>query len=177
MRFNLKWPVVIMVFLLTFASIYAVNYWRQQRLIKEPLKEALLEIEAVEDISIKNKQNTEILVTLGKVEDLSKTYKSIEEIMLLTYPENSFKITVIDRRNTYLESLYEKVHFSLMEGERLGNYTKMSKEVVRLLEQEQELGDYRLRVDQKRIYLQLAAGDNFLYEVVPLTFATEVNNA
>ena len=61
MRLNLKWPVVIMVFLLTFASIYAVHYWRQQRLVKEPLMEALMEIEAVEDISINNnKQNTEI---------------------------------------------------------------------------------------------------------------------
>jgi hypothetical protein len=177
-RLHLKWPVVILAFLLTFASIYAINYWRQQRLIKEPLKEALLEIEAVKDVNIKNnKQNTEVLITLNKVGDLSKTYNSLEEVLLLTYAENSFKITLIDKRDTYLESLYGKIQFALMEGERLGNYTEMSKEISRLLEQEQDLEDYRLWVDQKRIYLQLSAKDNFLYEVIPLTFSMEVSNA
>jgi hypothetical protein len=178
-HFNLKWPVVVLAFLLTFTSIYAVNYWRQQRLIKEPLKEALLEIEAVKDVDIKSKskQNTEISITLNKVGDLYKTYQNIEEVLLLTYAGNSFQITLIDQRDTYLESLYGKIHFALMEGERLGNYTKMSHEIFQLLEQEQDLEYYRLWVDQKRIYVQLSAKDNYLYEVIPLTFSTEVSNA
>ena len=44
MRFNLKWPVVNRCFC-HLCFTYAVNYWRQQRLVKEPLKEALLKIE------------------------------------------------------------------------------------------------------------------------------------
>jgi len=178
-RINLKWPVVILAFLLTFASIYAVNYWRQQRLIKEPLKEALLEIEAVKDITIiSNKQGTEILVTMDKAADLCKTYQNIEGVLLLTYPENSFKITLLDKRNAYLESLYDRVHFALMEGERLGNYTEMNKEISQLLGPEEELEGYRLQVDQKRIYLQMATKDSYLYEVIPITFSTtEVSNA
>lgn len=179
-RLNLKWPVVILAFLLTFASIYGLNYWRQQRLVKEPLKEALLKIDAVKDININNskQQYTEVLITIDKVEDLSKTYQEIEEALFLTYPENSVKIALIDKRNAYLETVFEKVHFALMEGERLGNYTEMSQKIDQLLEQEKELENYRLRVDQKNIYVQLETKNNFLYEVIPITYSiTEVNNA
>ncbi|NMB41331.1 MAG: hypothetical protein GX996_05285 [Firmicutes bacterium] len=178
MRIDLKWPVVIIALLLTLAMVYTLNYWRHQHLIKEPLKEALLEIEEVECVDISNnKNNIEVLVTLNQTEDLSQTYGEIEEIMLSTYAENSFKVILVDNRNTYLESLYEEIHFAVMEGERLGNYTQMKKEISCLLEQEKKLDSYLLRVDQKRIYLQLASKDGFLYEVIPLISRTEVGHA
>ena len=178
MRLNLKWPVVFLVFLLTFASIYVANSWRQQHLVKEPLKETLLAIESVKSVDINSsKKNTKVLVTLNKAENISRTYKDIEESMLATYAEDSFKIVLVDNRNAYLESLYDKIHFALMEGERLGNYKEMNREISRILVQEEGLDSYRLWVDQKRIYLQLVSEDYYLFEIVPLIFSLEVGNA
>jgi len=180
MRFNLKWQIVIIAFIFTFAAICAFNFWRQHRLVKEPLKEALLNIDAVKEVNIKseNQQHMEILITLDKVDDLSKTYQEIEKIVALRFPENSVKIFLIDKRNAYLETVLEKLHFALMEGERLGNYTEMSDKIYLLLEQENELERYRLRVDQKYIYLQLESKSYYLYEIIPITFSTaEVKNA
>lgn len=178
LRINLRWPVVLLAFVFTIASIFVVSYWRQQRLIEEPLKESLLQIEDVEDVGIiKSENGTDFFITLKEVENLSKTYRDIEEILDSTYKDSSYKITLLDQRNLYLESIYEKIHFALMEGERVGNYSHMSREIFMLLEQESELKDYQLAVDQKRIYLQLVSENSFLYEIVPLQFVSGGNTS
>ncbi|MDO9536348.1 MAG: hypothetical protein Q7J85_13730 [Bacillota bacterium] len=176
MKINLRWPIVLLAFVLTVSSIYLVSYWRQQRLIEEPLKESLLQIEDVEDVDINKIGNeTEFLVTLKEVDNIYQTYRNLEEILDSTYKDSSYKIALIDQRNLYLESIYAKIHFALMEGERVGNYSHMSKEISMLLEQESELENYRLWVDQKRIYLQLSSDNGFLYEIVPLQFVSGGN--
>jgi hypothetical protein len=176
LRINLRWPIVLMAFVLTISSIYVVSYWRQQRLIEEPLKESLLQIEDVEDVDISKIGNeTVFLVTLKEVENLYKTYQNLEEILDSTYKDGSYIISLVDQRNPYLESIYEKIHFALMEGERVGNYSHMSKEISMFLEQESELENYNMWVDQKRIYLQLSSENSFLYMIVPLQYVSGEN--
>lgn len=176
MRINLRWPIVLLAFVLTISSIFVVSYWRQQRLIEEPLIETLLQIEYVEEVVIKKIENgTEFSVTLKEVDNLYQTYESIEEILDSTYKDGSYVIALVDQRNPYLESIYDKIHFALMEGERVGNYSHMNKEISMLLEQESKLENYHLWVDQKRIYLQLSSDNSFLYEIVPLQFVSGKN--
>ena len=100
----------------------------------------------------------------------------IEEILISTYGQDSFKITLADNRS-YLESVYGKIHFALMEGERLGNYSAMSEEIFEQLKQEESLKNYRLWVDQKRIYLLLATSKSTLCEVIPVKYAVETGYA
>jgi len=176
LRINLRWPIVLLAFVLTISSIFVVSYWRQQRLIEEPLIETLLQIEYVEEVVIKKIENgTEFSVTLKEVDNLYQTYESIEEILDSTYKDGSYVIALVDQRNPYLESIYDKIHFALMEGERVGNYSHMNKEISMLLEQESKLENYHLWVDQKRIYLQLSSDNSFLYEIVPLQFVSGKN--
>jgi hypothetical protein len=176
LRINLRWPIGLLAFVLTISSIFVVSYWRQQRLIEEPLIETLLQIEDVEEVVIKKIENgTEFSVTLKEVDNLYQTYGSIEEILDSTYKDGSYVIALVDQRNPYLESIYDKIHFALMEGERVGNYSHMNKEISMLLEQESKLENYHLWVDQKRIYLQLSSDNSFLYEIVPLQFVSGKN--
>ena len=175
MRISSKYLFVFLAFLFTLACIYALNSWHQQRLIKEPLAEALLKVEGVNDVNLiyDGRKEAKVYITLGEEVNLPKTYGYIEEALFSTYKQDSFEIIIVDNRNPYLESVYSKVHFALMEGERCGNYGAMSKEIFVQLEQEDGLKNYRLWVDQKRIYLMLATAENNLYEVVPVRYAVE----
>ena len=173
MRIPAKYMFAFLAFLLTFGCIYAVNSWHQQRLVKEPLAEALMQIEGVKDVKLINndRKKAEVWITLNKVENLPQTYGDIEEILLATYGQDSYKINLTDNRDPYLESVYHKIHFALLEGERLGNYSVMSEEVFKQLAQEESLKNYRLWVDQKRIYLLLTTSQSTLYEVIPVASA------
>jgi hypothetical protein len=179
LKIDLRWPVVLVALVLTVSCIYGVNYWRQQRFIDEPLRESLLNVNGVEDVEINNKKQknsvTEVSILLQEVEDLSKTYKEIEGILDLAYAQDSYRIVILDKRDSYLESLYNRIHYALMEGERRGNYNNMNKEVSLLLDNETSLKNYHLRVDQKRIYLQLSSEEKYLYEIIPINTSTEVS--
>lgn len=170
MRISVKYLYAFLAFLLAFGCIYAVNLWHQRLLVKEPLAEALGQIEGVKDVELNNdRKEAEVWITLGAVDDLPQTYGEIEEILLASYEEDSCKIHLLDDRDLYLESVYHKVHFALLEGEKIGNYSAMSKEVFKQLAQEKELKNYQLWVDQKRIYLLLATSRGSLYEIIPVT--------
>ncbi|NLJ56985.1 MAG: hypothetical protein GX334_08075 [Firmicutes bacterium] len=176
MRIPHKYVVVFLVFLFTCGCIYAFNVWHQQRRVKEPLAETLLQIEGVGDVELINdgRKETEVCIVLDAVDNLPKTYNRIEEALSSAYKKDSYIITLTDNRDPYLESVYTKIHFALMEGERMGNYGAMSKEVFRQLEQEKDLKNYNLWVDQKRIYLLLATSKSNLYEVIPVKYSIGV---
>ncbi len=171
MNISLKWPVVVIAFLITFSLIYAANYWRQQHLVMEPLREQLLALEAVDDVIIENGGTNEISVSLGQVPQFPEVYREIQSVFKARN-EDLNRLTIMDRRNAYLNSLYGRIEFALMEGERQGNYTQMSKEINLLLEEEAQLNSHSLSVDQQAIYLQLDSGDYYLYEVIPIKYGT-----
>ncbi len=172
MRFPTKYILAFLAFLLVFGCIYVLNYWHQQRLVKEPLVEALMQIEGVKDVELANeRKSAEVWITLNEVEDLPQTYGDIEKILIAAYGQDFDNIYLIDTRDSYLESVYHKIHYDLWEGERLGNYSKMKETVIEQLAEEKDLTNYRLWVDQKRIYLLLTTSRSNLYEIIPVITA------
>lgn len=160
---------MLVVCALTFAGIITLHQWRQRTFIMVPLTEELANIEGVLKVEINDLgREKEINITLSEVEFLPETYQNIEEVLISFFKEENFKINLIDQRNTYLIFLYEKIHFALMEGERLGNYSKMNNDISLLLGKEKNLSFYRLWVDQKRIYVHLSSKDGFLFEIIPI---------
>lgn len=164
---------MILVFILTFTVIYAVFCWRQLNVVEKPLTEKLLDLDYIAAVNIDSSSNKiAVNICLEKVDNLPQLYKDVENTILASYEEDSVEIFFKDKRTSYLNSLYEEIHYSLMEGERLGNYSKMKQETTHILEQEQDL-DFRLWVDQKRIYLLLSSEDSFLCEIIPLSSSAE----
>ncbi len=169
-----RWPIMVLVMLLTFAVIYVLNQWHQQRVIKEPLMEKLEQLEYVQNVEVKtiaNQNKIGYIITLSKSDNLPETYRKMDDLLLSTYQEDEYLLILADNRNSYLDSVYEKVQFALMEGERTGNYTGMNEEVSRLMEQEKEKPEYCLWVDQKRIYFFISSGQYYLYEIIPVGLA------
>lgn len=175
MKFTMKWPVVIIAFLFTFSLIYGANYWRQQNLVMEPLLEQLLSLDGVEDVQVERGRENEISIYVKKVPHFASLYREIQQVLLSRNEEES-RLVIVDNRNGYLDSLYQKIHFALMEGERKGNYTAMNSEIEKLLAGEEGLDNYALSVDQDRIYLQFESGNYYLYEVVPINFPVELHS-
>ena len=167
MKFALKWPVVITAFIITLSLIFGANHWHQQNLVMAPLREQILSLDAVHDVQVESGTEKTFTISLGQVPRFADTYREIQKI-LQSHNEDNSKIIIIDRRNAYLNSLYARIHFALMEGERQGNYTAMNSKITSLLEGEKELLSYFVVVDQERIYLQLNTEDHYLYEIIPI---------
>lgn len=167
-----RWPVMLIVALLTFGAIFAFNLWHQQRIIKEPLLESLQQMDGVQSVEVSTQEHSQkmiYLVTLSDANNLPAVYSQMDELLLSTYHNrDNYLLLLAENSNSYLQSVYEKIQFALMEGERTGNYTGMNEEVSRLLEQEEDKVDYSLWVDQDRIYLFLSSGSNYLYKIIPI---------
>jgi len=169
LRRQFKWPVVVATFIAAFVAIYAFNWWRQENLVIEPLTLSLKEIEGVEEVNISVLRDRDIIdLELAPVDNLATAYQAAEDIIISYYGEEDYQLNILDERDEHLEEAYWRVHITLREGQRLGNYSFMSAETARLLEQDSKITAYRLYVDGQRIYLHLSAGDRYLYEVLEI---------
>lgn len=171
-----RWPIMVLVMVITCTAIYAFNQWHQQRVIKEPLIGKLEQIEGVQSVEVEttgNQGKTSYIITLSEVNNLPEIYRKMDELLLSTYKNDEYLLILADNRNSYLESVYDRIQFALMEGERTGNYTEMNEEVLRVMGEEKEELEYRLWVDQKRIYVFISSGPYYLSEIVPIRLASE----
>lgn len=175
-----RWPVMVLVMLLTVAMIYGLNQWHQQRVVEEPLIEKLEQLDSVQRVEVStigDEGKISFIITLSECEKLPETYKKMEELLRSCYKKDEYLLIVADNRNSYLKSIYEKVQFALMEGERTGNYTKMYEEVSGLIEKEESELVHHLWVDQNRIYFVLSSGPYNLYEIIPVRLADNSGQA
>ncbi len=167
-----RWPIMVLVMFLTFGAIYAFNLWHQQR-VKEPLINKLQQLEGVCDVEVKTLENSKKVcfkISLSEAGNLPVTYSEMDELLLSAYNKDEYLLILCDNSNSYLDSVYEKVQFALMEGERTGNYTGMKEEVSQLMEGEESDLAYHLWVDQERIYFFISSGPHYLYKVIPIKF-------
>lgn len=111
-------------------------------------------------------EHTDIILTLGAVDDLEKFYSEAE--MLRDERLASARLVLKDDRTDSLIDAYEQMHFAVYEGAFTGRFTHMAAtvdEIARTL----PVDGVKVSVDDRFIYVQVAAGDASLYEVVPLS--------
>ncbi|MGI5882757.1 MAG: hypothetical protein ACOX7L_06775 [Dethiobacteria bacterium] len=173
---SFRWPIMVLVMLLTFGIVLGFNFWHQQR-VKAPLVEKLQQLEGVRGIEVSTLEKSKKLrfvVALGVTNNMPDTYRKMDELLLSACNEDGYQLILSDKKSPYLEQVYDKIQFALMEGERTGNYTVMKEEIDRLIEQEKTELDYRLWVDQERIYLFISSGPHYLYKVIPVRTIDQV---
>jgi len=164
-----KWYIVVIAFVLTFSGVYLFYNWHQQSLVEEPFKEMISEIEGVKGVEIEDhRENTKIYVTMEKVERLNKVYSNIQEAASINYSEGTYDIKLVDERTEYLEEVYDGLHFALLEGSRKGNYRQMNEEISRILSEKEAVNNYRIFVNNEKIFVQVTTQNGFLYEIIPL---------
>lgn len=143
-------------------------------MIQDPLIEDLLSIEGVYEVNIaevsKNRIGRigEVTVCIQSVDNLPETYQKIEKKLSLTLGEGNYSISLCQTDDDFLSQVYHHIHFTLYEGERLGNYSQMIEGINDRLSTFDGILSYQLWVDQERIYLQLNSEHATMNKVIPL---------
>ncbi|MGI9952508.1 hypothetical protein V3F56_09125 [Moorellaceae bacterium AZ2] len=107
----------------------------------------------------------QVVVELGRVENLEETYLSLERTLQQYYRPGTFRLVITDRRSPALKELWDKGQFVVYEAAVRGTFTAMANE---LESQARAAGiNLRLDMDGRRIYVALYQGSYYLYEIVP----------
>lgn len=163
---NLKWPIIVVAFVITLALAVGGVYLRQKQMVNEPLFLRLSEYEPVQSVDIQKDGNQHVvIVTLDYVDDFGTIHRALnDEITELLGPDR-FRLEIVDSRDQALTTAFREVHLALYEGEHRGNFTEMGGQVEITL-QELGIADHKIMVDNENIYLQVRQGDAYLYEIV-----------
>ncbi|MCL5982987.1 MAG: hypothetical protein M1571_10845 [Firmicutes bacterium] len=163
---NFKWPVAVLVFLLTTAVFAGVVVLRQRQLVNEPLIRRLNDLAGVESVQLRRQDGVQVIsVRLAYVPDLATTYRELDRETSSLLGRKSYRLELQDARDETLSAAFSEVHLALYEGERRGNFTAMAG-LVSATMAEFSLREYRLTVDRERIYFQARNGAYRLYAVI-----------
>lgn len=163
---NFKWPVAVLAFALTLGLAVGVVLLRQRQLVKEPLLERLASLADVENVELRQEEEQlVVLVKLAYVRDLASTYQTLAAELNTLLEPASYRLELVDERNSSLTDALFTVSLALYEGEQRGNFTKMSQAIAATLT-DLQVAEHRVTVDHDYIYLQMKNDDAYLYEVV-----------
>ena len=162
---NFKWHAAVLAFIVTLGIATGAVLLRQRQMIDAPLLKRISELEPVREVRLEEDGEKVIIITLGYVDDLQKTYRQLHEVISEMLGGEAYRLVIVDNRNEPLEDAYFAVHLELYESDQNGNFAAAG-EAVNAKLAALGLDDYRYAVDDKYIYLQLKKGDAWLYEII-----------
>lgn len=166
---NLKWEYVALAAVLTLAALSLAYYSYDSLGVMRPLQQSLSADPDVTSVKMTKSTGTlDIEVALAGVDDLEATYGRLFSLASKRLQPGTFQITVADQRDQRLADVYRQIHYYLEEAALRGNFGAMIDACSEVLSRE-GIEDYRITVDERRIYVQLVLGDHYLYEVLEQT--------
>jgi hypothetical protein len=161
-----KWQVAVLAFMLTLGAAVGIVKLRQRQMVNEPLYERIGSLTGVKAVDLCQEEGQLVVqVQLAYVQNLATTYQALTAELNQLLAPDSYRLEIVDARNSLLTDALFTVSPALYEGEQRGNFTEMGKSIAAALA-ELEITEHRLTVDKTHIYLQIKAGDAYLYEVV-----------
>lgn len=164
-----SWVYVIATLALTVGLLVGGQLAWHKYAVAKPLDKVLVNIQGVESATLiedgKNSDIPAIEVTLGRVENLQKTYGEITDATKRMMGRKPVRIVLHDHHTPELDEFYYSIHYYIQEAMATGNYSAMAERIAVKAKEAQI--DCRIYVDEKFIFVQLAKGDNGLYTVVP----------
>lgn len=158
--------IAVLVLAVLFGSWQAYQHFN----LLGPLKRNIQQVEGVKTVSISTGSPDEVVVQLGpfnklKNGDLQQTYHAIAK-QISAKLGSSVNLDIADHHDAQLEQVLEGFRPMLMEGIAKSNYTEM---IAQLSQQAKKQGiQASFTMDEKYIYIQLAKGSHYLYDVMPL---------
>lgn len=164
---GLRLQMIVFVAVLTFVLIVCGQFFYHRYFVLEPLLQTIQALDGVETVNVEKQNNiTHFMVSLTPVDDLAKTYQTVEKVITDVFASDSYKLSIGDQRSEELIVLYHQIHFSIFEAISLGNFTSMAVVIDAQLADIDAL-NYRVSVDAKQIYVQLHQNnDSYLYEII-----------
>ncbi len=169
---KLNWYYTVIAFVAALLIIGGgYTYW-DKAFNKAPFKEALLEVEAVDEVEvINNGGDTDIVITASYHQNIKQMVNELEQVAEKKL-DREYTLTVIDRPDQELTAFKEEICPALYEGVRRGNYREIEGYLLQKAE-EYSFDHYRFAVDNRRIYVQAKSGQHYLYLLVPVEIPRE----
>jgi len=159
-------PIIVVAAAAAFVVLVTAHAALQRSTVDRPLAESFDSLGCVESFEIADEgEGATLAVRLEDVNDLRQAYLDVREAAS-KYIDGQCRLEVLDRRSEALEDAFYSVHYAVYEGAETGRYSWMAGEVRRILDGA-GVDRYRVRVDDENVYVQLHAGDAYLYEVIP----------
>jgi len=134
--------------------------------VERPLAQALAQNPDIAASTISSHgDTTTISVELVSVKDLQATYLSIRHKLERVMDGRGFVVVVEDRRTPALDAVYHQFHFHLYEALATGSFGQLARHLEELSARAGVL--HRLAVDDRHVFVQLHAGPDYLYQVIP----------
>ncbi len=160
---NLHIGLIVLAFLITVVCLFGGQALTTKYKVEDPLNREMHKIKAVQKFRIKQEQDgVTVSLKLQKVKNLQVLLDGIRQKVQTYYnlPVKAFQIT--DHRNNDLEEVKYQLSFYLEEAVNSGHYIQLKD----ALEANKKV-EARVYFSSNYIYLQLEAGQNYLYEVIP----------
>ena len=163
---GLKWEYVVLVAVLTLAALSLAYYSYDSLWVMRPLQVSLSTDPDVTGVKMTKSNGVLVIeLSLGRVDDLATTYNRLYSEVSGRLQPGTFQIAVTDQRDGRLGDAYRQIHYYLEEAALRGNFGAMIDACSAVLSRS-GIEDYRITVDDRRIYVQLTLGDRYLYEVL-----------
>lgn len=164
---TLRWPLVVASLLVTLGVLVAGSYAVRAATQDGPLGAFLSDQPAVRSFRIEasGAGGRRITVALGDVPDLGQAYRDLDAGIERALGNRPYTLVVRDRRTPALAEVFYRVNPLVQEALATGKYANL---VAQVESRALGRGADRVRVslDGERVYVQLHAGADYLYEVL-----------
>jgi hypothetical protein len=163
-----RWEFVALSAVLTLV-ILSLSYTLYEKVgVKDPLERLLMSDNAVKNVTAtKDKGVTVLEIEFNRVEDFAASYGAVEKVIRERLGEN-YRILVKDARNDKLDDSYLSIHYYLEEASVRGNFGDMIESCQdKLLEK--DISNFKIVLDERHIYVQIADEGAYLYAVLDRT--------
>lgn len=164
---TLRWPLVAVSLLVTLGALFAGGWAVRATTEDGPLGAFLAAQPAVSGHRLEHTGAVRrITVTLKDVHDLGQAYRDLDGGIRKLLGSAPYELAVTDRRTPALAEAFYRINPLVQEALATGRYAGVVEQVEA---RAAALGVTRARVsiDAGRVYVQLHAGADYLYEILP----------
>ncbi|HHY47342.1 MAG TPA: hypothetical protein GX506_08620 [Firmicutes bacterium] len=159
--------VIIIAFGVTFAGLVGASGIGYRLGTERPLESFLKSRPYVSRYrTINAGQGMRLEIEMGRGADLPSAYRELVDGVYRITGNRNVQLVLHDRRDQHLSQAYHEMHFAIQEAIVTGQFTLMNSR-LHAIAGRYGIARYSVTVDAGNIYVQLADGDHYLYEVVP----------
>ena len=160
-----KTLLFITALLITFGLALGGNFLHSRYNIENPLLAQIQDLPNVEGSSIEKKDHMYLLrVSLAQVENLQEEFKQLDELAKEKLGEGKYQILIEGRDSRDLDLIYYEIQPVVYQALANNQYVWM-KEQINLLAEQDGL-EYKMFIDEQRVYLQFSHGDQYQYYII-----------
>lgn len=165
---DLKVPLVVAVFLgVVLLGLGARTLYFQKRVV-DPLAAVANEVPGVLSLEVvpAARGGNDVVATLDDDVALEQVYVELDALAANTLGRSYGRLILKDRRSPELEERFYALHFFIQEGISTGRFATMAEQIEARFPDKREERQ-RIFVGDHHVFVQLHAGEHYLYEVIP----------